>query len=87
VSDPRNAHEKLLALLAVRDARDELERAVGWIVQVRHEDAPETLLGTFGPWSEPAGALTWAAAHEAELNEEPGEEGFRCLVLPIMPVT
>lgn len=80
-----NAHEQLLAMLAVRDARDTLERAVGWVVQVTHEDGLGGVLGLYGTFCEPAAALEYAATQEGELNE--GEEdGFRCQVHPIMPV-
>lgn len=83
--DPRNAHEKLLALLTVRDARDTLERAIFWTVSCSHIDS-EGVRTLYGAFTEPSGALAHAAGLEAELNVE-GEEGFRCVVLPIMPVT
>jgi hypothetical protein len=79
-----NALDELLARIAGGDARDELECALGWTVVVRHEDMPENILGLYG-FQEPAAAMSWASANQAELNEEPGEDGFRCVVLPIMP--
>ena len=75
---------ELLAMIAVRDAQDSFERAVGWAVLVMHVEVAgsRTLYGSF---AEPAAALAWAADFERGLNCE-DEDGFRCLVLPIMPV-
>lgn len=81
-----NAHAQLLALIAERDAQDAFSRATGWGVLVTHLEHPETVLGLYGPFHEPASALAYAATQESELNVE-GEEGFRCHVHPIMPVT
>jgi hypothetical protein len=79
-----DAATKLLALLAVRDAQDSFERAIGWTVRVGHEDDDGRFSVLHGTFSEPAAALEWAQTFEAGLNED-GEDGFRCTVLPIMP--
>jgi len=80
------APDHLLALLEIRDAQDAFSRAIGWGVLVTHADTPEALLGLYGPFSEPASALEYAARQERDLNE--GEEtGFRCRVEPIMPAS
>ena len=75
----------VLGLLAARDARDSFERATGWAVLCAHDESPE-MRTLYGPFAEPAAALEWAAEFERGLNTD-GEEGFRCLVLPIMPAT
>jgi hypothetical protein len=75
---------QLLALIAARDAQDSFSRAIGWTVAVTHADDLAGDLTLYGTFSEPAAALAWAADFEAGLNTE-GEEGFRCLVLPLMP--
>ena len=40
----------------------------------------------YGPFAEPAAALAWADDFEQGLNSE-GEDGFRCTVRALMPVT
>ena len=75
----------VLDLLAARDTQDSFERATGWAVLCAHDESPE-MRTLYGPFAEPAAALEWAAGLERDLNTE-GEEGFRCLVLPIMPAT
>jgi len=81
-----NPHAYLLGQLAARDAQEAFSRAVGWVVICAHDEhrqATETLLG---PFQEPGAALAYAAAHEREMREE-GDEGWRCTVHPIMPVS
>ena len=82
---PERARD-VLDLISARDAQEAFSRATGWGVLVTHAADPSTLLGLYGPFSEPAAALEYAARQEAELNDD-GEEGFRCHVHPIMPVT
>lgn len=81
-----NPHARLLAMIAERDAQEAFSRALCWGILVTHTDAPEVVLGLYGLYNEPAAALEHAAGQERELNI--GEEdGFRCQVHPIMPVT
>ena len=75
----------VLDLLAARDAQDSFRRATGWAVLCAHIESPE-MRTLYGPFAQPAAALAWAAGLKRDLNTE-GEEGFRCLVLPIMPAT
>ena len=77
---------KLLAVIAERDASEAFSRAAGWVVLVTHVDDSGGVLGAYGPFSEPAGALEHAAQQESELNQDE-EEGFKCRVHPIMPVS
>lgn len=73
----------LLDLIALRDAKDSLTRAIGWTVLVTHVEFPETRT-LYGHFEEPAAAFEWAADFEQGLNQE-GETGFRCVVMPVMP--
>ena len=82
---PEQRAADILGFLAVRDAQDSFERATGWAVLCAHNESPEVRT-LYGPFAQPAAALEWAAGLERDLNTE-GEEGFRCLVLPIMPAT
>ena len=77
---------KLLAVIAEREASEAFSRAIGWRILVTHTDDASVVLGLYGGFTEPAAALSHASGQEAELNQE-GEEGFRCHVHPIMPVT
>lgn len=79
-----NLEDKLLALIAIRDAQDTLERATGWCVLVTHQVHRE-ILSVYGPWETPAAALEAAQDLEQGLNETPEESGFRTTVHALMP--
>ena len=81
-----DAARKVLELLAVRDARDSLERASAWVVVTAHDEHPDATRVLLGPFTEPSAALAYAYMQEREMREE-GDLGWRCTVLPIMPVT
>lgn len=74
-----NVPDSLLRRIAVRDARDQLERATGWIVQI-HGIESGLVVSTYGPFEQPGAALVWA--EELDVTEE---EGFVCTVRAIMP--
>lgn len=81
-----DAAERVLALIALREAQEELRHSGGWAVAVTHENGLGGVLTLWGPYSEPAAALELAATVESELNID-GEEGFRCHVCPLRSVT
>ena len=81
-----DAARKVLELLAVRDAQDAFSRATGWVVVCAHDDHPVDTRVLLGPFTEPSAALAYAYMQEREMREE-GDLGWRCTVLPIMPVT
>lgn len=81
-----NPYEMVMGMIAERETQEAFSRAIGWGVLVTHADEPAVVLGLYGGFTEPAAALAHASGQEAELNQE-GEEGFRCHVHPIMPVT
>ena len=78
------ARAELLRRIAVRDARDTLERAAAWVVQVTHRDALEGDSTLYGPFSEPVAAIAYGQQLQNELNVD-GEDGFRCHAVAIMP--
>jgi hypothetical protein len=84
MSDPETI-AALIARIAARDARDSFERATGWIVVCAHPVAQAATQTLYGPFQEPGAALTWADQHEREMREDDGR--WRCVVLPVMPVT
>lgn len=76
--------DRLIADIAARDAENDFERAIGWVVSTchpNHRSATETLTGLF---TEPSAALTYAAQHEAEMRED--DSRWTCTVLPVLPV-
>lgn len=81
-----NPHYQLIALIEAREAQEAFSRAAGWVLLVTHVDTPERVLGLYGPFSEPAAAMAYAAEQERGLNTD-DDGGFRCRVHPIMPVT
>jgi hypothetical protein len=73
----------LLALIALRDAQENLTRAIGWTVAVHHVDFPELEPILYGNFSDAAPALCWAHKTEGEMRVD--DDGFRCRVLPLLP--
>jgi hypothetical protein len=83
---PLSGHlRRFLARLEAEDAREDMERAVGWVVVLT--DLEYGRISVYGePFDEPAAAFSYAASIEQQVNEGAGDQqGWKATVHPLLP--